>query len=611
MARDKAADVFILSSHTEHSEWAQQMLIPVNQLSVERPDLDIVISHLPFLSYPNAEQLIHDRDSVLDLHTVPPRMVILLGSSCFSFAEDVNARWKGIPMLLIGEQDYYCDIDYTLHGPGNPNANRYPVSTLLDKGLNMTLICAPALIRRTVEMILTVQPDLKKLLYVAGESYISKEQQVRLEAYLADRHPEINYQAVLSSQTTTDQLLSILEHEDARTTAAIYGSWMVRAGYRENVTTRHNTVSLIERIAPVYTAFRSDLEKHPYVVGFYSYSKDEYCRTVSQRVLDILDHDISPTRMSFAQFESGIPTLNYMAMEHFGLDVDLIPDDAYVVGAPLTLWQQHKKQIMWAAFFFLIGFGGFIFFFMARSMYHMRKARNMAQNASKMKTAFVQNMSHEFRTPMNAIIGFAQLLCLPEGYITDEEKQEYLSYIMNNSNLLTVMVNDMLSIADMENGEFSINKSVVNLNEMARQAIKAVEFRVPPGVRIVRQPGIEEDARFITDGMRVQQILINFLTNACKHTTSGEIVIGSSMIENPGYITFYVADTGTGVPIEKAEEIFERFVKLDSSKQGAGLGLSICRVMAHSMGGKVWLDTAYTDGARFVLVIPREDAAAV
>lgn len=108
--------------------------------------------------------------------------------------------------------------------------------------------------------------------------------------------------------------------------------------------------------------------------------------------------------------------------------------------------------------------------------------------------------------------------------------------------------------------------------------------------------------------MRVQQILINFLTNACKHTSQGEITFGSSLYENPGYITFFVPDTGPGVPEDKAESIFDRFVKLDNNKQGAGLGLSICRMMAQNLDGKVWLDTHYKEGARFLLAIPKIDA---
>lgn len=607
-AGEKPVDVFVLASHTSASEWAQRMMRPINELAAERPDLVISASHIPFLPYPDAQALLHDRDSILNLQTVPPRMVILLGGSSFSFAEDINKRWNGIPMLLIGEQDYCVNLDYTLHGPGDKNAARRPVSTLKDQGLNLTLINAPALIRRSIEMILQVQPDLEKLFYIAGESYISKEHQWRVEEYMQERHPEIQCRVISSADTSTDQLLSLLEKEASPRIAVYYASWMIRKGYRSNVSTRHNTVSLLEHIAPMYTMFGSDLEKHPYVLGFYSYSLQEYERTVQQRILDILEHDIQPSQMPFAYMDAGIPTLNYRAMEHFGLDTSRIPQDAVVVGAPQTLWQAHKKQIMWAAFFVLLALGGFIVFTMDRSMRSLRKARNIALNASNMKTAFIQNMSHEFRTPMNSIVGFAQLLCLPDGQNTDEEKQEYLSYIQNNANLLNVMVSDMLGIADMENGQYSITKAPTNLNEMARQAIKIAELRLQDGVKIVRQPGIAEDARYITDGMRVQQILINFLTNACKHTCEGEIIIGSSLTENPGYITFYVADTGPGVPKDQAESIFERFVKLDNNKQGAGLGLSICRMIANNIGGKVWLDTQYDKGARFVLTIPKEEA---
>jgi len=607
-AREKAADILILSTHTESSEWEQTMLRPIWSLAKERPELDIDIFRFQLLSHPSVAALEHARDSVLETHPLPPRLVILLGGSCFNFAQDVQKRWNGVPMLLVGEQDYYCDIEYTLMGPGNPLARRHSITLLKNHGANISLISAPAMVRRTVEMICQVQPELNKILFIAGENYMCKERQWRLEKYLQERHPEIAYRVISSSNTTMDQLLSILQKESGPNTAVYYGSWLVRDGYLETVSTRHNVVSLIESIAPLYTMFSTNTEKHPNVVGFYSYSQTEYERTLQQRITDVLDHDIQPADMPFVYLEAGVPTLNYHAMEHFGLDTRLIPSDAVVIGAPKTLWQTHRRQIMLTTFIVLVLLTLFIIVIMSRSMISLRKARNLAENANNMKTAFIQNMSHEVRTPLNSIIGFSQLLCLPEGTVTQEEKEEYLSFIMNNSQLLTVMVNDMLDLSDMENGHYAIHNTPTNLNEIARQAIKAVEYRIPPGVQIVRVPGLDEDARYITDGMRVEQILINFLTNACKYTTSGEIVFGSSLVENPGYITFYVADTGPGVPAEKAESIFDRFVKLDSNIQGAGLGLSICRMVAKNLDGKVWLDTEYTQGARFILTIPKVEA---
>ena len=510
-------------------------------------------------------------------------------------------------MLLLGEQDYYCDIDYTLFGPGNPQAHRHSLIILKNHGANLTLVSAPSMLRRTVETILQIQPGLEKLYFVAGENYLSKERQWRLEKYMLENHPEITYHRISSLYTTTDQLIATLKQESSSKTAVIYGSWLIRKDFSVNSATRHNTLSLIESITPTYTMFGSDLTKHNKVIGYFSYSQEEYIRTVQQRILDVLDHDLQPSEMPFVYLEAGVPTLNYSAMENFGLNTALIPLDAVVIDKPQSFWHTYKKQIITGAFILLIVLGLFVFISMYHSMRALKKARILAENANKMKTAFIQNMSHEVRTPLNAITGFSQLLCLPDGYVSDDEKAEYLSYIMNNSQLLTVMVNDMLDIADMENSRYSINNTPTNLNEVIRQAIKAVEYRIPPGIKLIQLPGIDEKARYMTDGLRVQQILINFLTNACKYANAGEIVIGSSLIENPGCITFYVSDNGPGVPADKAESIFDRFYKLDYNKQGAGLGLSICRMMADNLGGKVWLDTHYTKGARFMLTIPKQE----
>jgi signal transduction histidine kinase len=117
-------------------------------------------------------------------------------------------------------------------------------------------------------------------------------------------------------------------------------------------------------------------------------------------------------------------------------------------------------------------------------------------------------------------------------------------------------------------------------------------------------PGSDNSFIFRSDPQRVQQILINLLTNACKHTVNGEIRIGYSLTENPGEVTFYVEDTGPGIPADQAERIFERFTKLDELVQGPGLGLSICREIADKMSGRVFFDTSYTGGARFVFALP-------
>lgn len=235
----------------------------------------------------------------------------------------------------------------------------------------------------------------------------------------------------------------------------------------------------------------------------------------------------------------------------------------------------------------------------------LQDANEKVRLADAAKTRFVQNMSHEVRTPLNAIVGFSQLLSLPDGSFPEQEKEEFAGHIVNNTKMLTMLLDDILNASAMDSGKYRITLEEGEVQFMANASITSAEHRLQPGVRMYYQPDSKEPFSLVTDPRRVQQILINLLTNACKNTSSGEIKLSSSMTENPGYVTYAVTDTGPGVPPEKAEAIFERFTKLNEFAQGTGLGLSICRDIADRMGAKVYLDTDYTDGgARFVFLVP-------
>ena len=237
----------------------------------------------------------------------------------------------------------------------------------------------------------------------------------------------------------------------------------------------------------------------------------------------------------------------------------------------------------------------------------LREANERVRMADNAKTRFVQNMSHEVRTPLNAIVGFSQLLSLPDGSLEPEEKEEFASHIVNNTKMLTMLLDDILNASAMDNGNYSINYEEGEKDYMAQAAISSSEHRLQPGVQLYYAPEEPGPFTFVTDPRRVQQILINLITNACKHTPGGEIKVSSSLSENPGYLTYAVTDTGPGVPPEQAEKIFERFTKLNEFVQGTGLGLSICRDIAGRMGAQVYLDTAWKGpGARFVFSIPLE-----
>ena len=235
----------------------------------------------------------------------------------------------------------------------------------------------------------------------------------------------------------------------------------------------------------------------------------------------------------------------------------------------------------------------------------LQEANEQVRMANAAKTRFVQNMSHEVRTPLNAIVGFSQLLSLPDGTFSEEEKEEFSQHIVNNTQMLTMLLGDILDASSMDSGKYQITYYDGEMHYMCKSAISSSEHRLQPGVQMLYEPESEEPFTFRCDPRRIQQILINLLTNSCKHTAAGTIRLSSSLSAKPGFVTFTVTDTGTGVPPEQAEAIFDRFTKLNEFVQGTGLGLSICRDIAGRMGAKVYLDTTYTEGgARFVFEVP-------
>lgn len=227
---------------------------------------------------------------------------------------------------------------------------------------------------------------------------------------------------------------------------------------------------------------------------------------------------------------------------------------------------------------------------------------SIAQN--KAKNTFLQNVSHEIRTPLNAMFGFAQLLGLPDGTWTEEEKEKYNKIIFNSFYLLDMLINDLLDSADMEHHNYNIVYTECKVNEIGRNAIQCVEFRRNDNVEMKFSTEVDDEYTLTSDARRIQQILINYLTNACKYTEQGEIHLHISDTEHPDVLTFSVTDTGVGVPKEKAEVIFNRYTKLDKNVDGSGLGLNISHIISTKLGGKVYLDTTYTGGARFVLELP-------
>ena len=241
-----------------------------------------------------------------------------------------------------------------------------------------------------------------------------------------------------------------------------------------------------------------------------------------------------------------------------------------------------------------------------RNIRKLNVLREKAEDANRLKSLFLQNMSHEIRTPLNAIVGFTDLLNTDDADMDEGERKKILDIIHRNSGLLFTLINDILNLSHLESGLEKLVIKPVQIMPLCEKAIKSVEIRAKDGVHIYfKTPETAEEMSLIlnTDTDRLSQILNNFLTNACKHTDKGEICLEYQVRED--VVKFIVTDTGTGIPVESAEKIFERFEKLDQFSQGTGLGLNICKRLTILFHGNIYVDTSYTGGAKFVFEHPR------
>lgn len=230
----------------------------------------------------------------------------------------------------------------------------------------------------------------------------------------------------------------------------------------------------------------------------------------------------------------------------------------------------------------------------------LRKAKEVAEQSNWLKTMFIQNMSHEIRTPLNSIVGFSGVLV----DMLDEKEDigQYVALIESNSKLLLKLVGDILDISILDS-EVEIKHNAVDVNACCQASIDAAGASFDPGVRLIFEPACDE-LIINSNYSYIVQVLDNLLGNASKFTHEGSVTLAYEVKKKEeNQLIFTVTDTGIGIPVEEQERVFERFVKLDNFSQGAGLGLSICRIVAERLGGYLRIDKGYTQGTRVIFCV--------
>ncbi len=323
---------------------------------------------------------------------------------------------------------------------------------------------------------------------------------------------------------------------------------------------------------------------------------------------------------------------DYNQLEKYEIDLADLPNGSIVINRPTSFWQKYSNEIVWILFVLVVLLiSVFTLIFLYRKSrraegevkrknteledlssnlklvnQELKISKSRAEESDKLKTAFLANLSHEIRTPMNGIMGFADLLRGED--VTKQEKLDYLGLIESSGQRMLVLIDDLVNVSKIESGTLELVESKFELNNLLKtiflffeKEVKAkglkLKLKNDPDIIIVRM-----------DRTKLEQILYNLLRNALKFTHQGSIEFG--YLNNHGNMGFYVKDSGIGIPKEKQNVIFERFVQVndnrESPKQGVGLGLAIVKEFVDLMGGKIQLDSEKDKGSLFVFTIPCE-----
>ena len=462
-------------------------------------------------------------------------------------------------------------------------------------------------IRRNIELIRSLYPEIENIAFVSDNTYggISLQSLVRREM---KNYPDLNL--VLVDSRAGDEISHKAYETLSPRSAVMLGTWRVGSDGEYLMQRSLNDLVQLNPTLPIFSVTGTGIGD--VAVGGYIPSYENGAGAIAAQIKEYY----ATGRMDGAHFhltDGGYVfdsrKLKELKIAEYALPKGSVVEDT--VAAKLSKYS-HYIELLVAGIVLLVLLLIFVAFLFLRTRRLTRTleeregqlviAREKAEESDMLKSAFLANMSHEIRTPLNAIVGFSSLMQSEE--LSREERTEYCAIVVNNSEMLLTLLNDILDISSLECGKIKFNYSSEEIVQICQHILMTTAH--------TRQEGVEgrlecavDSYMLTTDVHRLSQILINLLTNAAKFTSVGSITLGVEICPEQDEVLFSVTDTGPGIPLDKQEMVFNRFEKLDGNKKkGTGLGLAICRQIAMIFGGRIWVDPTYTGGARFIFAHP-------
>lgn len=460
---------------------------------------------------------------------------------------------------------------------------------------------------KNIELMRRFYPDMRRVAFISDNTYGGLSMQALVKKEM-EKYPDLET-IWLDGRTETFMEVSERMRRLPQNTCVLLGTW--RVDCTESYVIGNTTYMLRDAnpTLPVFTIASVGLGH--WALGGYTPEYHAVGKNIGAVTYDFLDKG-DREGVDLVTIP-GNYTFDIKRLHEFKLDSLNLPQGAVLVNKTPSLYEQYKYWVIGvvSAFMFLIACFLIAIYYIIR-INHLKHhlevsgeellvAKEKAEESNRLKTAFLANMSHEIRTPLNAIVGFSSVLVSDDS--SPAEKAQYCDIIQKNSDLLLHLINDILDISRMESGKIKFVWEECDVVELCQTALSTAEYgRKTSALFLFETPVASLVIK--TDAQRLKQVLINLLSNAAKFTPSCSIKLAIAIDKQHQQLELSVSDTGCGIPSDKSDRVFERFEKLNEYSQGTGLGLAISRLIVENLGGKIWVDKDYTEGARFVFTHP-------